>query len=481
MHILSEVLWRSNEWFNMLVLSYFFLGNGTYTLLMIRSLVSVWLSSQRRAYNPPEGIRTWAAAPPVTIVIPVWNEESVVVQAVNSALGMDYPHVEVVVVDDGSTDESLARLIQAFRLIKMDLSYRQQIPARQVEAFFLNPAIPNLLVVRKRNGGKADALNAGINLCRTPYFCSMDADCILERTGLLRLMLPVITSDVPVVVSGGGIRILNGCKVSSAKVVEVRMPRWGIERFQVVEYLRTFLLGRTGWHLLGGTLIVSGAFAAFHTESVLAVGGFKPDTVTEDMDLIVSLQKWGAEHCKKNRIAFTAEPVCWTEGPKTLSMLARQRRRWQQGMCQTLWKHSEMLLRPRYGVVGMLSFPFHLYVESLGAVVEALGYLLVPVALVTHAVPARVCAILVLLGVIYGTFLSVGAVLLEEVSYRRYPAFRDLLTLVIYAVMENVGYRQLVLLFRFQGVVRFLRGVKGWEKVAHIGAETVVPEETSAG
>lgn len=480
MPILRDILWRSSEFFNVLVLSYFFLGNGTYTLLMIRSLAYVWISSRRQMYNPPEGISTWADIPPVTVVIPVWNEESVVVQAVESALRMNYPQVQVVVVDDGSTDESLARLMRAFCLIKMDLNYRQQIPARQVESFYLNPAIPNLLVVRKRNGGKADALNVGINLCRTPYFCSMDADCILEKTALLRVMLPVITSDVRVAVSGGGIRILNGCKVSNGKVVEVWMPRKGLERFQVVEYLRTFLLGRTGWDLLGGTLIVSGAFAAFHTGTVLAVGGFKPDTVTEDMDLIVSLQRWGVEHCKKIRIAFTAEPVCWTECPKTLAMLARQRRRWQLGMCQTLRKHSEMLLRPRYGVVGMLSFPFHLYVEALGAVVEALGYLLVPVALLTHAVPARLCAILVLLGVAYGTFLSVGAVLLEELSYRRYPAFRDLATLVLYAVIENVGYRQLVLLFRFQGVIRFLRGAKSWEKVVHVGADAATADESSS-
>jgi cellulose synthase/poly-beta-1,6-N-acetylglucosamine synthase-like glycosyltransferase len=219
-------------------------------------------------------------------------------------------------------------------------------------------------------------------------------------------------------------------------------------------------------------LIVSGAFAVFHRETVLETGGFQHETVTEDMDLIVQIHRWAVHHKRKIKMKFTSDPVCWTECPSTMRMLARQRRRWQLGLCQTLWKSSEMLFNSKFGVIGVLSFPFHLYVEGLGAVVEFLGYFMVPLALLFGMVPVTLFILFVVLSVVYGAFLSVGAVLLEELTYRRYPSLRDLITLLWYAVLENIGYRQLVLLFRVQGVFRFLTGFQKWEKVVHVGAAT---------
>jgi cellulose synthase/poly-beta-1,6-N-acetylglucosamine synthase-like glycosyltransferase len=188
------------------------------------------------------------------------------------------------------------------------------------------------------------------------------------------------------------------------------------------------------------------------------------------MDLIVQLHHWAAQNDRKISMSFTADPVCWAECPSTLAMLAHQRRRWQLGLCQTLWKHAEILFGRKYGIVGWLSFPFHSYVEGLGAAVEFVGYFLVPVAILLGLVPPGLLVMFVLLGFIYGGFLSVGAVLLEELTYRRYPRFRDLLTLLVFAMLENIGYRQLVLCFRFQGVLNFLTGSRRWEKVAHLGA-----------
>jgi len=319
-------------------------------------------------------------------------------------------------------------------------------------------------------GGKPDALNAGINLCRSPYFCTLDADCLLERDALLRLMDPILNSPVETVVSGGIVRILNGCDTKNGRVVRVRLPRTWLERFQVVEYLRSFLFGRTGWHLLGGTLIVSGAFAVFQRAIVIEAGGFYHDTMTEDMDLVVQMHQWAAENNRDIRMSFTSDPVCWTECPSTLAMLANQRRRWQLGLCQTLWKHSAMLFRKKYGIVGCFSFPFHSYVEGLGAAVEFLGYLLIPLGLFFGFIPPALLLVFLLLGFVYGGFLSIGAVLLEELTYHRYPRLRDLLILLIFATCENLGYRQLVLFFRCQGLLKFLAGSRRWEKVAHVGA-----------
>jgi len=460
----------SITFFNLLILSYFFLGNGIYTILMLLSLRATWIHTRRLAYQGLDALRGSPLTPPVTILIPAWNEQDVIVNSVRSALQADYPELRVIVVDDGSTDLTVDRLVESFHLLEMDGAYRPSIPTAPIRAFYINPEIPNLLAVSKVRGGKPDALNAGINLCRSPYFCNLDADCLLERDALLRLMDPVVDSAVQTVVSGGIVRILNGCETSNGRVTKVGLPSRVLERFQVVEYLRSFLFGRTGWHLLGGTLIVSGAFAVFHRATVMEAGGYCNDTVTEDMDLIVQLHHWAADNNRKIRMSFTSDPVCWTECPSDLTMLARQRRRWQLGLCQTLWKHSEILFGRKYGIVGWLSFPFHSYVEGLGAAAEFLGYLLVPVGILLGLVPPYFLLVFALLGFIYGTFLSVGAVLLEELTYRRYPRFGDLLTLLVFAVLENAGYRQMILYYRFQGVLKFLAGSRRWEKVAHAGA-----------
>jgi cellulose synthase/poly-beta-1,6-N-acetylglucosamine synthase-like glycosyltransferase len=242
-----------------------------------------------------------------------------------------------------------------------------------------------------------------------------------------------------------------------------------LERFQVVEYLRSFLTGRNGWSLLGGTVIVSGAFALFQHKAVMEVGGFSADTVTEDMDLIITLRRWAANNKRNIELAFASDPVCWTECPASLRMLNRQRRRWQLGLCQNLQKHRGMLFRRRYGMVGMFSLPFHLYVEGLGTIVEFLGYLLVPLSFFGGLISPALLTLLILLGLAYGGFLSVGAVLLEEMTYRRYPRSRDLLVLLVYGMLENVGYRQLILFFRFEGILKFLVGSHRWEKVLHKG------------
>ncbi len=456
--------------FNLVLAAYFVAGNGTYTFLLLAALGTVWVHSRKAGYEGLQSLRESPVTPPVTIIAPAYNEEEIIVESVRSILKVDYPELEVVVVDDGSTDATLQRLIEAFQLVPTDLIYRPVLPAQPIRGFYLSPRHPHLLVISKKHAGKPDALNAGLNMCRSPYFCTLDADCVLERDALLRLMRPVLASPVNTVVSGGMIRVLNGCQVENGRVSKVGLPRTRIERFQVVEYLRSFLLGRTGWNLIQGTLIVAGAFALFHRETVVEAGGFSTDTVTEDMELVVRLHRWARERKRAIRMSLRTEPVCWVQCPTSIAMLSRQRRRWQMGLCQTLWKNSSMHFNWRYGVVGTLSFPFHLYVEALGAGVEFLGYLAVPIALVLGiALPPLYLPILVL-GLAYAAFLSVSSVVLEELTHRRYPSVQDFLNLVLFSLLENFGYRQLILWFRVQGYVKFHLGFRKWEKVAHSAA-----------
>jgi cellulose synthase/poly-beta-1,6-N-acetylglucosamine synthase-like glycosyltransferase len=453
--------------FNDLIVLYFILGNGIYTGLMFISIGSVYLHQRKVGHAGLDAIRTSAATPPVTIIVPAFNEEDSILLTIESLMALDYPEKEVIVVDDGSTDETLQRLIERYGLRQMDLIYRPRLKASVPHAFFHNPDFPMLTVVAKPHGGKPDSLNVAVDVARSPYFCTVDADCIIERDALLRLMAPVIRSPINTVVSAGIVRVLNGCRVKGNEVVGIALPSGTLERFQVVEYLRSFLFGRPGWSMLGATFIAAGALCVFHRESAIDAGGFSSDTVTEDVDIVASIHRDKRTRKQKYRMVFSTDPVCWTLAPHTVGMLARQRRRWQLGLLQTLMKHDYMLFNPRYGTLGMLSMPFHTFIEGFGCVVEALGYVLVPISFMLGMTPLWLFLMFIFLAISYGALLSIGGVMLEEITYRRYPRMRDLVRLLLYAAIENVGYRQMIVLFRVQAFFKYLLGTRGWETVRH--------------
>ncbi|MGH9344220.1 MAG: glycosyltransferase family 2 protein [Terriglobia bacterium] len=467
----GEIAQRAMDIFNILIIAYFFAGNGIYTILMLVSLGSALVYNHRLAYQSLQELRNSPATPPVTVVIPAFNEEDSILETVRSALRSDYPGFRVIVVDDGSTDETLARLIREYQLLRMDLIDRSLLPSRRVYGSYVNPEHPQLMVITKENGGKADALNAGINFCRSPYFCILDADCVAEPDALLRLMRPIVHSPEETLACGGIIRVRNGCKVAGGRIERVNLPPSWIEKLQVVEYLRSFLFGRLGWDLTGGTLIVSGAMAMFPRRRVVEAGGFSPKTVSEDMELIVRLRRQAAQDKRRAQTSFILDTICWTECPSSVAMLARQRRRWQLGLCQTLQLNFSMLFNWQYGSAGLVSFPFHLFIEGLGSAVEFIGYLVVPLAFALHLALLNFYIPLIILSLVYASFLSVGAVLVEELTYRRYPARRDFFALLGWSVLENFGFRQMIVYFRFQGFLQFLAGLRHWEKVAHTAAE----------
>jgi cellulose synthase/poly-beta-1,6-N-acetylglucosamine synthase-like glycosyltransferase len=459
------------DYLNAVILIYFLVANAVYTVLMVLSLYAVSIHSKFAAHSGYSDLVDSPVTPPVALLVPAYNEQDVIVTTVESMLALKYPEKEVIVIDDGSDDATLIRLIQRFELQRMDLIYREAVPASKPIAFFRNPAIPELLVITKPNGGKPDALNVGINAARSPYFCTVDADSLVEDEALLRLMAPIVQSNVNIVVSGGVVRIANGCTIENGRVTKIGLPRTWLERCQVVEYIRTFLFGRPGWNFLGANFITSGAFCLMHKESVVLAGGFATDTVTEDIDMIATLHRYLEKKGWNYKMVFTTDPVCWTEAPKTLRMLARQRRRWQLGLIQTCIKHDYLIFNPRHGLLGMLSVPFHAYIEAIGCVVEAMGLVILPLSFFIGAMPFSLFLLLMFLAFGYGTLLSMASVLLAEATVKRYPSFQDMLVLVQYALLENFGYRQLISLYRAQGVLRYFAGAKKWEVVKHAGVE----------
>jgi cellulose synthase/poly-beta-1,6-N-acetylglucosamine synthase-like glycosyltransferase len=355
----------------------------------------------------------------------------------------------------------------------MDLIYRQLLQTGQPLACYHNPSFPELVVLAMTHQGKSQALNAGINMARSPYFCTVDADCIIESDALLRLMAPIVQSQENVVVSGGIVRIANGCTLRNGRLAKMGLPSRWLELCQIVEYIRTFLFGRPGWNMLNATFIASGAFCVLHKESVIEAGGFSSDTVTEDIDMIAAVRRHLTRQNRKFKVLFTSDPICWTEAPSTLSMLARQRRRWQLGMTQTLIRNRDMLFNRKYGSTGIIGMPFHLFMEVCGCVVEALGTLvLIPVSLIVLGTPLPIFLLFLLLAVAYGTLLSMGSVVLEEMTLRRYPRLRDVMVLMAFAVAENIVYRQIVTFFKAYGVLQSLRRRRTWEVVEHKGLAT---------
>jgi cellulose synthase/poly-beta-1,6-N-acetylglucosamine synthase-like glycosyltransferase len=406
-------------------------------------------------------------APSISMLVPAFDEELTIEESVRALLTVAYPQLEIVVVDDGSTDGTFATLSSTFELSPIQPIYDRRIETKKVTAIHRSRRFPNLIVVSKEKGGKADALNVGINIASGDLVCAIDADTILDPDGLRRLVRPFIRSD-DVVAAGATIRVANGCTVTHGRLASERGPHRALAGMQAVEYLRAFLFGRPGWNRLGGNLLISGAFGLFRRQSLLDIDGYTK-SVGEDMELIVRLRSHGYDVNRPARIEFVPDPVAWTETPVSFRGLGRQRERWQRGFTDVLWRHRHLLGNPRYGVLGMVVFPAFLLFEWMAPIVEATGLLLVALGLVLGQVSALFAILFFSLACGFGTFLSMLALMLEELSFRRYGRARDRALLVVWAVFENFGYRQLTVLWRLRGSLSYLRGKKSWGKMTRKG------------
>ena len=467
LHLLAAPL----EWG---LLLYFLLLQLTQLSLILRAFLSI-----RRYQDEVETDRLDTAfetshSKPMTLVCPVHDEEAGVVASVNSLISLRYPEFQVVVVNDGSTDATLERLIEAFRLRPSHRVLRQLLPTQEVRGIYESAYVPNLLVVDKANGGKADALNCGLNLARYPLVCCMDGDSLLENDSLLRIARPFM--DRPgLVASGGVIRPLNGCRVTAMGIRGIHLPESWLARFQIVEYLRAFLFGRVGLASLDSVFIVSGAFGAFRKDLVVRAGGFDTATVGEDFELVVRLHRRLRDWERPYHITLVPDPICWTEVPEDLKTLGRQRNRWQRGLWEALWTHRRMWFNPAYGRVGLFSMPYFLLFEALAPVIEASGYLVFAGSVWRHSLNTPFAVLFLYVALLLGVLNSVVSVLLQEISGHRYQGLKAFSLLLLAAVAENFGYRQLTLWWRLRGTFDWLRGRGGWGHMRRRGLGQAAP------
>jgi cellulose synthase/poly-beta-1,6-N-acetylglucosamine synthase-like glycosyltransferase len=462
-HLLLDLEWA--------ILVYFLLVNGWYAILLLSAALELRGHLFRIRHESTWRLLGSRIAPPISMLAPAYNEAATISESVRALLTLYYPNLEVIVINDGSPDATLQTLIERFGLVAIHPIYRQQVPTKRVRGLYRSRRYPGLLVVDKENGGKADALNAGLNLASGELVCAIDADTLIEPDALQRMVRPFLLSD-DVLAAGGTIRLVNGSSVAGGRVVKTRVPRQAFAGVQTVEYLRAFLFGRLGWNRLGGNLIISGAFGLFQREPVIAAGGYTHDTVGEDMELVLRLRRRGYEQGGPNRVDFIPDPVAWTEAPETASVLGRQRDRWHRGLSDTLWRHRRVLFNPRYGAMGLIVYPYFCFVELLAPFIEAIGLIGLAIGVATGAVDLTFASLFFLIAYGLGLILDAMTFILEEFSFHRYEGLDDRALLLLWAALEQFGYRQLTVYWRMRGLVRFLRGRRDWGAMQRKGFES---------
>jgi cellulose synthase/poly-beta-1,6-N-acetylglucosamine synthase-like glycosyltransferase len=450
--------------FELVVFIYFLGLNGTYIGLNLLSIPVI------HRYMQSSGVgvlpRVFSGfSPPISIITPAFNEEATILDTIHSLLELDYPHFEIIVVNDGSIDRTMEILNAELALAHFPEAYRDRLKSEKIRDIYRSTKYNNIYVIDKDNGDRADALNAGVNMAHYPYFCAVDADSVLQKDSLVRIVQPFL-EDPHTVACGGTIRVSNGCEKKDGVILKPILPSniWAL--FQVIEYLRAFLYGRLGWAPMNGLLIVSGAFGLFHKETFLSVGGYRPDALGEDMELIIRMHRLLKKRKKPYRITFVPDPVCWTKTPETFGRLMRQRIRWHIGHVQALLWNPGLMFSKNGGVAGWVAYPFSLFFEWLGPIVELAGYIVIIWGFNAGWISVEVLLIFLTVSVGFGMLLSTSALLLEEMSFHLYSRPLDIVILLIVALFENLGYRQINTVWRVMAIFRhfwmIVKGEKRW-------------------
>ncbi len=444
-----------------LIVIYVAVINAIYLLLMILGFFALRRDRRTLARADREQLIRSPLLPSIAVLAPAYNEAATCRESVRAMLGLRYPNHEVIVINDGSKDDTLKILIDEFKLYKSGRAPSGSIPHKPIRAIYESRDPIRLVVIDKENGGKADSLNAGINIARADLVCAVDSDSLIEQDALLYVAKPFLDDDTTIA-SGGIIRVVNGCRVEGGQVVEVRAPRRMLPLFQAVEYLRAFLGGRVAFSFLNSLLIISGAFGLFNRRAVIDAGGYRAETVGEDMELIVRLHRQWRTARRPYRIVFVPDPVCWTEVPESRRVLRRQRNRWQRGTVDSIGLHKAMLFNPKFGVLGLFALPYFLLFEMIGPAIELFGYELTLFGVALGLIDEELALLFLVVSILFGMLLSMSAVVLEELTQRRYPAPADVARLFFAAVVENLGFRQLLTIWRTRGLIDGLRGKQGW-------------------
>lgn len=460
--------------FNYFMLVYFAVLDVSYALLTVIGWRAVDSYVRRRPLRDYDAVARSPLSIPITILVPAYNEQATIVASVRALLRCHYKQFEVIVINDGSHDRTREVMQEAFDLVPIDRVPRAELKTQPISSISVCPYDHRVVLIDKRNGGKADSLNAGIRYANYPLFCAIDADTLLDPAALSRLAWEFQGSEDTVAV-GGIVRVINGSTTHDGIITHIATPRNPIVNLQILEYLRAFLGGRIAWSRLGMLLIISGAFGLFRRDAVVEAGGYDTTTVGEDAELILRLHRTRRDRGKPCRITFFPDPICWTEAPSSLRVLTRQRDRWQRGLIEMLVRHHTMLGRRRYGVIGLCALPYFVLFEALGPPVQLAGYTTFALTLALGLGTPTYLIGFITLTVIFGLIISFVTLLMEERAFQRYPNWRDLAYLIATAVIENFAYRQYLALVCTRAWWRYLRHKSGWGEMTRTGFGNTTP------
>lgn len=444
----------------------------SYLVLAVTSIFVARQYKRENRFAEYKSILNSPLAPSVTLIAPAYNEGASIIENVKSLLSIYYANFEVLIVNDGSKDDTLEKLINEYDLELVDFAVDYKIKTKEVRGVYKSKksAYSALTVVDKVNGGKADALNVGVNISTNEYIICIDVDCILEQDSILKLMKPfLVNSEERVIATGGVIRVANSCTIKDGKLIEVKVPENWLARIQVLEYFRAFLLGRIAWNKIDGLLLISGALGVFDKEIAIKAGGYDHNTVGEDMELVVRMRKYMGDKGEPYRVEFIPDPLCWTEVPEDYKILGRQRNRWTRGTIETLLMHKSMFLKKKYGVIGLLSMPYWFLFEWLAPLIEAAGLLFFIILALLGAINWPFAIGLMILVYFFSLCFSVLALLIEELTYHQYKKKTDVFKFLTVALVEPIIYHPFMVYSAVMGNIDFKRGKSNWGDMVRKG------------
>jgi cellulose synthase/poly-beta-1,6-N-acetylglucosamine synthase-like glycosyltransferase len=451
-------------------------------------IISIIAASRGFTYIKERNITNYNALlgyplmPSIAIIAPAYNEEVIIKDNIRSLLSLYYSNFTVIIVNDGSKDKTLQIAIEEYELEQIEFNYIAHIKTKPVRGVYRskNPAFKNLVLVDKINGGgKADASNAGINIADTEYFVCTDVDCVIEPDIFLKMVQPIMSTKEPVIGVGGAIWLTNDALIEGGKLIKAHTPHKNIARFQVIEYFRAFLLGRTAWARINGSLLISGALGLFHRDTVVKVGGYSTSTVAEDMDLVMRMHLYMRDRGLPYRLAYVPEPLCWTEAPDTEKVLAQQRNRWARGTVECLVNYKKMFFNPKYGILGLVSYPYWFFAEWLAPLLEASGIIYILVAAYFGWVSWKFCMLLLLFVYSFSMCISIFAIAFQEVAYHKYETPSDVLKLFLTVFIEPFLHHPRTVWWSLQGNYDKLTGKKrGWGTMTRTGFNAASKQTT---
>ncbi len=443
-----------------------------YLLIVVYSIAEIKLYSRKSSFTDYNLLASSVYAPSVSLLAPAYNEAANIIENVRSLLAVHYNNIELIVINDGSKDDSLQKLIEAYQLVKVPFLVNEKIKTKPIRGIYKsrNSLYHKLIVVDKVNGGKADALNTGINVASNKYLVCIDVDCILEQDAMLKLIKPFLEeTNKQVIATGGVIRIANSCEVVNGKLVKVHLPKQLLPRMQTLEYIRAFLLGRMAWSRMNGLLIISGAFGAFDREIAIKAGGYNHATVGEDMELIVRMRRYMHENKIPYKVSFIPDPLCWTEAPASYKILGRQRNRWTRGTIETLQIHKKMFFNRRFGILGILSYPYWFFYELLAPLIEFSGFVGLTIFAMAGYISWPFFLLLLAFILSFGFLYSVFAILIEVLTFNQYKRRTDIFKLILIAFAEPLFFHPFVVWSAVRGNLDFIRKKKSWGEMTRQG------------